>query len=330
MDDIATVYDPKYFSFTKLEKQINLKEDPETFDEARQRQEFLKCANDFAYFCHRYVKIKDWRRNEVVPFVLYNHQRRSIAHSLGNRFAAIIKPRQMGLSLVYQAFALWRGLFRYGERIMVLTGTDRMAIDRTYNLKIMLDNLPSWLKPVMSRMNDHEAHFADSDTHIYNYTWEACCGRAIDWLILDEASIHRNLESSWLAVLPTIATGGRCIAFSSMVPHASGWSWWEKVVSGNLEDKYFFGQPAKFPFETMELSYREHPEYDSEEWARKIEAQMGSKAFRTEVLCQRPEKEVKKVAKPKVVVEKDDSIHIHVHHHHYHHNDRTDAATLRA
>jgi hypothetical protein len=315
MDDIKTTYDKKYFTFTKLEREIQPGEtiiDLEAYDESRRRKELLRCSNDFAYFCNKYVKISHPVKG-LIPLVLYNHQRRAIQHVLENRFASLIKPRQMGLSVLFQAWGLWRGLFRWKETIMVLHAYDRFALCESSVLKTALKNLPSWMKPELIRHNDHEVHFADSETKILNYTWQAACGRAIDWLILDEAPRHKDVQREWNAVLPTIATGGRCVAFGSLGAHLL---WWDMVTSqkNSIPDEY-----GDFRFVNQTLSYREHPDYDSDEWAAEVLKNMGQKTFRCEVLCQLPEQEPKKVT-PKVEVEDNSHMHLHVHHHHHHYH----------
>src|SRR5690349_15666088 len=69
-----------YYTFDKYELEIDPDEpmsNIELYDKDRQRREILKCTNSFQYFCHKYVKILHPMRG-LIPFILYNYQRKVI------------------------------------------------------------------------------------------------------------------------------------------------------------------------------------------------------------------------------------------------------------
>ena len=68
-------YDPKYFGFTKYELEIDPSETVEQIEEysfEKQKEEIIKCAFSFNYFCHKYIKITHPRKG-LLPFILFKY-----------------------------------------------------------------------------------------------------------------------------------------------------------------------------------------------------------------------------------------------------------------
>ena len=114
-------YDPKYFDFTKYEIKIDPSEEfdeIEAYDFEKQKEEIIKCAFSFNYFCHKYVKITHPKKG-LQPFILFKYQRRVIEDYDKYRFNIISKFRQGGLTTVTVIWSLWRCLFKLDETIMI-------------------------------------------------------------------------------------------------------------------------------------------------------------------------------------------------------------------
>lgn len=270
-------YDPQYFEFNRYEMDVDpleTMEEIEEYDEMKKRHEIAKCAVSFPYFCTKYVKITHPKKG-LLPFILYKYQRRVVEEYEKYRFTVLSKFRQGGLTTVTVNWCLWRCLFKLDETIMVLSKSDREAIAAGEIVKRALEELPSWMKPDMSKNNDHQKLFADTGCKLFFYTPEAARGRAITYLVLDEAAFIPQMDKHWKAMFPTISTGGHCICVSTV--NGVG-NWYYDMFQGAIKD------PPENDFHVIELDYWEHPEYNDEDWVKSTRAQLGEKGWQQEVL----------------------------------------------
>lgn len=268
-------YDPRYFTFSRYELEIDPMEtfeEIEAYDALKQQKEMMKCALSFPYFCHKYVKIAHPKRG-LLPFVLYNYQRRCVQEYEQNRFNIISKFRQGGLTTVTVLWCMWRCMFKLDETIMVLSKSDREAIAAGENVKRALIELPAWLRPEMDKNNDHQKLFIETGCKLFFYTPEAARGRAITYLVLDEAAFIPQMDKYWKAMFPTISTGGHCITIST-VNGVGNWYY----------DIYQEAKKKQNDFNVIELDYWEHPEYNDPVWVKGTRAQLGEKGWLQEVM----------------------------------------------
>ncbi len=268
-------YDQTYFTFNKYELEIDPSEtfeEIEAYSPERQQKEMLKCAISFPYFCHKYVKIAHPKRG-LLPFVLYDYQRRVVKEYELHRFNILSKFRQGGLTTVTVLWCMWRCMFKLDETIMVLSKSDREAIAAGEIVKRGLIELPEWMRPEMDKNNDHQKLFTDTGCKLFFYTPEAARGRSITYLVLDEAAFIPQMDKHWKAMFPTISTGGHCICISTV--NGVG-NWYHDIFVG--------AQKKQNDFQVIELDYWEHPEYNDPDWVKATRAQLGDKGWRQEVL----------------------------------------------
>lgn len=270
-----TSYDKIYFMFDSVELEIDpceSMESIESYDDEKQQKEIIKCIKSFPYFCHKYVKIAHPTRG-LLPFILFNYQRRCVKEFEEKKYSIIRKFRQGGLTTVTVLWALWRCLFKLDETIMVLSKSDREAIAAGEIVKRAIEELPSWMRPDMDKNNDHQKLFKDTGCKLFFYTPEAARGRSITYLIIDEAAFVQNMEKYWKAMYPTLSAGGHCIAISTV--NGIG-NWYEETYHG--------AEKGDNDFNIIDLAYTEHPDYDDEEWVRRTRAQLGEKGWLQEVM----------------------------------------------
>lgn len=271
-------YDTEYFSFTKYELEIDPLEsfeEIENYDAIRRQKELLKCAMSFPYFCHKYVKIAHPIRG-LLPFVLYDYQRKVVQEYENFRFNILSKFRQGGLTTLTVNWALWRCLFKLDETIMVLSKSDREAIAAGEVVKRALIELPNWMKPEMDKNNDHQKLFVETGCKLFFYTPEAARGKSITYLVLDEAAFIPQMEKHWKSMFPTISTGGHCICISTV--NGVG-NWYYDAFMGAKKGEGFGSE-----FHIIELDYWENPEYNDPDWVKATRAQLGEKGWQQEVL----------------------------------------------
>lgn len=268
-------YPPNYYEFDKYEYSIDpmeTMEEIEAYDADKRTLEIKKCALSFNYFCHKYVKIAHPKRG-LLPFITYKYQRRVIKDYERHRFSIISKFRQGGLTTVTTIWAMWRCLFKLDETIMVVSKTDREAIAAGEIVKRGLEELPSWMQPIMTKNNDHQKIFDETGCKLFFYTPEAARGRAITYLIIDEAAFIPNMAKFWNDTFPTISTGGQVIAISTV-----------NGVGNWYEETFHAAERGENDFHIIELDYTEHPDYNNEDWVRLMRAQLGEKGWAQEVM----------------------------------------------
>jgi hypothetical protein len=265
-----------FYEFNRIELEIPIGETTHDLDAFSQSQIFVelaKIAQNFEYFCHRYVKILH-PKHGTIPFVLYKYQRKVIDQYSRYPYNMVSKFRQGGLTTVAVLWGLWQAMFQTDKQIYVLSKTDREALAAGDIAKKALDNFPWWMyDPKKADISKHEKAFYDMGSRICFYTPEAARGKSASLIIIDEAAFIPDMYEHWKAMYPVIATGGN-IAVVSTVNGMGNW----------YEETYHEAEAGQNFFKIIDLEYWEHPVYANPEWAKQTRANMTDKAWRQEVL----------------------------------------------
>jgi hypothetical protein len=182
------------------------------------RQEVRRCRDSFAYFVDRYCRVlsdvggpaASW-----VPIRLWPEQRR-VADALQNhRLLVILKARQLGLTWLALAFALWLVLFHPIATVLLFSRRDDEAVDLlAHRLRGMYDHLPAWLKVRASPVNnDHEWQLSNG-SRVLAFPTTAGDSYTASLAIVDEADLVPDLDRLMRAVKPTTDGGGRMVLLS--------------------------------------------------------------------------------------------------------------------
>ena len=89
-------------------------------------REVQRCRKSFAYFCDTYCRILSdgGRGGTWVPFLLWPEQRRVAQLLQDNHLVVVLKARQLGLTWLVLAFALWLMLFRPIATVLLFSRRD--------------------------------------------------------------------------------------------------------------------------------------------------------------------------------------------------------------
>ena len=265
-----------FYELSKEELEIPVGETVEELNSLppdRQIEEVIKCAKNFFYFCHRYVKILHPKFG-TIPFVLYKYQRRVINEYEQNRFNMISKFRQGGLSTVSVLWGLWKCMFQKDQQIYFLSKTDREALVAGDIARKAMDNFPYWMYDKNhADITKHEKSFNDVGSKICFYTPEAARGKSATYIMIDEAAFIDNMSEHWKAMYPVIAAGGN-VEIISTVNGLGNW----------YEETYHEAQAGKNFFNIIDLDYWEHPLYANPKWAEESRVNLGEKGWQQEIL----------------------------------------------
>ncbi len=230
-------------------------------------EEVQKCVEDFGYFARRWIKITHPKRG-LIPFVMYKYQERMISDYGTYRFNFISKFRQGGATTTTVLWAMWRCLFNLDQKILVVSIGDREAIGAGKMVKNALENLPDWLQPEMSKNNDHEKEFADTNSSINFQSPKSVRSMSLTLLIVDEAAFIQNMEVLWAGMMPALSAGGSCVVISTV--NGIG-NWYEEMYHKSVD--------GKTDFHVIDIDYIEHPDYSQPEFALKMRPMVGEKRW---------------------------------------------------
>lgn len=266
----------KFYELDELELDIPIGEttaDLDAFDAERQIEEVIKCAKNFFYWCHRYVKILHPKFG-TIPFVPYKYQRRVIHEYEDKRFNMVSKFRQGGITTIAVLWGLWKCEFQNDQQIYFLSKTDREALAAADIARRAMDNFPYWMfDKNQADITKHEKKFNDVGSKLCFYTPEAARGKSATCIMIDEAAFIDNMDQHWKAMYPVVATGGH-IQIISTVNGIGNW----------YEETYREAEAGNNFFNIINLDYWEHPTYANPEWAKEMKANLGEKGWQQEVL----------------------------------------------
>lgn len=110
-----------------------------------QKDEYIRCVNDSAYFIKTYVKIVALGKG-IVPFDLYPFQEDMVNTFEQERFVICKIPRQSGKTITTVAFILHSILFNENYNVAILAHKGQVANGILARLKLAYENLPKWLQ----------------------------------------------------------------------------------------------------------------------------------------------------------------------------------------
>jgi len=235
-------------------------------EQAELIEEFKKCKEDPIYFLSNYIKVVHPMRG-LVPFNLYPFQRLIVNSLQDHRFNILRKFRQAGCTTIASAYSLWMALFKKHQTIVILSKGDVEATEVLDRIKVMYDELPSFLKPGVEESNKHTFKLKSTSV-IKSRPSGKQSGRSLagSMLIIDEAAFIDFVDTIWAAVYPIISTGGRVFVLST-VNGVGNWYHNNYVQAINKENS----------FNAIDINWESHPEYKRQEGFEHLYKQMEEK-----------------------------------------------------
>ena len=227
------------------------------------KQEYLKCVQDASYFINKFCVIQHPQRGKI-KFELYPFQEEVLKIYQEESYNIILKSRQLGISTLTAAYSLWLMLFQNDKNVLCIATAKDTAKNVVTKVRIMYDNLPSWLKTAIIENNKLSLRFKNG-SQIKAIASNESAGRseALSLLILDEAAFIERIDVIWTAAQQTLATGGDCLAIST--PNGVG-NWFHKT--------WVDATDGLNKFNTVKLHWSEHPERD-ETWRQEQNTILG-------------------------------------------------------
>lgn len=178
--------------------------------------EWLKCSMSAEYFIDTYVRIYDAAQGDWIPFKLWAAQVEALKVLDENQYTIILKARQLGLTWLFLAYALWLSLFRAAATILLFSRRDDDAVYLlgSERFRGMYERLPTWCKAqAIIKDNDHQLGLSNG-SNIRSFPTTAGDSYTASFVLVDEADLVPNLNQLLRAVKPTMDTGGKMALIS--------------------------------------------------------------------------------------------------------------------
>jgi len=180
-------------------------------------QEYMKCKNSFHYYCQKYVLLELPGGDE--PFNMYELQKTLIDIIEDKKHVIVLKSRQVGISTTVQAYCSWLLIFHKNVVVGIVSKDGPEATTFARTISGMIDKLPNWMKPKGGYKN--QKGFAKRAEQSFILTNGSKCfaatvnpkapgktlrGKAITFLVIDEAAFVDKIEDAWTSMVPALST----------------------------------------------------------------------------------------------------------------------------
>ena len=179
-------------------------------------EEFIKCKASFDYYCRNYVLIELPGRDEkLIP---YRKQTELIDLIEFQHYVLVLKSRQIGISTIIQAYSSWLTIFFDNVVIGIISKDGREATDFARAVRGMVEKLPDWMKPLKGVLGrgfakrTEQSFILTNGSKVFaspvnpNAPEKTLRGKAITFLVIDEAAFVHYIDTAWTSMVPALST----------------------------------------------------------------------------------------------------------------------------
>jgi len=179
-------------------------------------EEYIKCKNDFEYYARRYVYLELAGGDQL--YNPYGKQLEFIRLVQKEKNVVVLKTRQTGVSTTTQAYCSWLLNFYDNTVVGVISKDGKEATDFSRAIRSMIEKLPAFLTPKKGReggafdkkseqsfilANGSKLHVATVNPMAPEKTLR---GKAVTFLVIDEAAFINKLDTAWTSLVPALST----------------------------------------------------------------------------------------------------------------------------
>jgi hypothetical protein len=243
----------------------------------KQVEEVLKCLEDPKYFIENYLKIVTIDKG-LVPFQMYDFQRKMVDTFHDNRFTICKLPRQSGKSTIIVSYLLHYVLFNDSVNVAILANKSSTARDLLGRLQLAYEHLPKWMQQGVLNWNKGSLELENGSRIVAASTSSSAVrGSTFNIIFLDEfAYVPNNIaEEFFSSVYPTISSGQSSKVMIVSTPHGMNmfYKMWMDAVN------------KKSTFVPLEVHWSAVPGRD-EKWKQETIKNTSESQFQTEFECE--------------------------------------------
>lgn len=178
--------------------------------------EVAKCYRSPAHFIRRHCQIYDATRGVWIPFEMWAAQEGVLRDLELRPLVVILKARQLGMTWLALAFALWLMIFRPAVTVLIFSRRENEAIYLLSDerLRGMVTRLPDFLRPRITGTDSASVLQLANGSVCRAFPTSAGDSYTASLAIVDEADLVPDLGRLMRAVKPTIDGGGRMLLLS--------------------------------------------------------------------------------------------------------------------
>lgn len=171
--------------------------------------EWMKCKQSFDYFCSNYILIE--MPGGDVLLTPYKPQSDLISLINTDHYVLVLKSRQIGISTIIQAYAVWLCTFFENVVIGIVSKDGKEATDFARTIRGMIEKLPKWMGLVFDKKTE-QSFILGNGAKVYaspvnpNAPEKTLRGKAITFLVIDEAAFIKFLDVAWTSMIPALST----------------------------------------------------------------------------------------------------------------------------
>lgn len=187
----------------------------------KQLQATEKASKDFCYFLDKFVYTHD-EHDPIEPtkkFPMKDYIKQLAKIFVTEEKIIIEKSRQMMVSWIACAYALWIAMFHDGRRVFIQSKKEKDANELLNRCKFIYDKLPEVTKNKYKQ--DPPAHCkmtwgkANSNIQAIPQGADVLRQYTSSLIISDEMAFQEKSEEAYIAAKPTLVGGGQFIGISS-------------------------------------------------------------------------------------------------------------------
>ena len=243
----------------------------------KQIEEVVKCLDDPKYFIEQYLKIVTIDKG-LVPFEMYDFQRKMVDTFHDNRFTICKLPRQSGKSTIIVSYLLHYVLFNDNVNVAILANKSSTARDLLGRLQLAYEHLPKWMQQGVLNWNKGSLELENGSRIVAASTSSSAVrGSTFNIIFLDEfAYVPNNIaEEFFSSVYPTISSGKSSKVMIVSTPHGMNMFYKMWVDAQNKNNN----------FVPVEVHWSEVPGRD-EKWKEETIKNTSEAQFQTEFECE--------------------------------------------
>jgi hypothetical protein len=237
--------------------------------------EAARCEKDPIYFIENYCRIVSLD-DGIIPFKLFDYQKKMIKMYAENRFSLTLTARQMGKTAAMAAFILWFAIFHPTKTIAVLANKGEQAQEIMDRIRMAFEYLPFFLQHGVKVYNKRRIEF-DNGSIIFSAATSASGirGRSVDLCYIDEAAFIENDLTFYESTYPVITSGKESRVIMTTTPRGARGMFY-MLWRDSLANRNYYTR--------LEVIWDAHPKRD-ERWKEETIANIGYSRFAQEFSC---------------------------------------------
>lgn len=237
--------------------------------------EIAKCKRDPIYFIENYCRIVSLD-DGIIPFKLFDYQKKMIRMYAKNRFSLTLTARQMGKTAAMAAFILWFAIFHPTKTVAVLANKGEQAQEIMDRIRMAFEYLPFFMQHGVKVYNKRRIEF-DNGSVIFSAATSASGirGRSVDLCYIDEAAFIENDLTFYESTYPVITSGKASRVIMTTTPRGA---------RGMFYMLWRESQAGRNYYTRLEVIWDQHPKRD-EKWKEETIANIGYSRFAQEFAC---------------------------------------------